>query len=67
MLLQSGNGTVTWLIEFKQFQGVTTGNDVTVEVTCELDEADNLELLDSVYDDRFVVWSYLDSESIVYS
>ena len=59
LLWQSGNGTVTWLVEFKQFRGVTTGDDVTVEVTCELDEADNLEPLDSIHDDRLIIWFLL--------
>ena len=65
--LQSGNGTVTWLIEFKQFESITTGSDITVEVTCEIDEADNLEPLESVYDDRLIVCSYLRSDHVAYN
>lgn len=67
LLLQSGNGTVTWLIEFKQFESITTGSDITVEVTCETDEADSLEPLESVYDDRLIVCSYLPSGPVAYN
>ncbi|KAL8576548.1 hypothetical protein ACOMHN_003106 [Nucella lapillus] len=48
---RSENGSITWLIQFKEFPDVETGNDVTVEVTCNLGDVGDLEFTDSILDD----------------
>lgn len=64
---RDANNTVTWLIEFKQFEGATTDDDVTIEVTCDLDDADNMATAEVVMDDSQTDRRMYGSESSVLS
>ncbi|PVD23502.1 hypothetical protein C0Q70_16774 [Pomacea canaliculata] len=46
---EPGNRSVTWFIEFRQYADLVTSDDVTVEVRCDADDVDDLDLDDVIY------------------